>query len=524
MQARPSSDARPSFSSSEATKVRYPPPHPPPMLIVGVTQLIRAARVDLKSLVRLVHGLESGSLALASDKLRTDCFDVFNHHLRKPVEHQKCKEFAWIRMITSSLYGIARLGSRYFNVDPIHRQRYKLCWPSILQWLEAIIEGGYFHKDEDFYFNMASLLFEVAWTVRREYYDEDDVFGFAVRLWVGHRGGDGGDHYTAQPLIACMQRKVARNECSRAEEILLACGVSAEQLTDKIVARLKRAKHSSSSISVPSITPLINMLGHLISLTERTLLAVASRKVGRILVLLMTEIVNSSEVSKSDMVVLRLTQRMFHTFLRWRRIDYVVSLMDAGILGLLLKTASLGFDDALDYQSSHWTSRAANSVSEYMVLQELVLCLPYHDMVVATRDRFRELYMDEINVKELLGTSSNKFREVWKTFETVALEQAVLQSLFDVEYAPDSGVCSNVSLFIETLSSCVLTETRIPRVLAVALGFEKITKSVRGAPLLCIAAPRAKGRIGNSIERIARRSMKHHVCSKSCSQRIILLI
>ncbi|KLO08879.1 hypothetical protein SCHPADRAFT_592340 [Schizopora paradoxa] len=420
--------ARTSISSPEAVK------------------LIRAAKVELKSLIQLVNGLGSGSVALAtSDKLRTDCFDVFHYHLRKPVERHKCLEFAWIRLITSSLYGVALLGCEYFDMDAVHRQRYKLCWPSILKWLEAIIEGEYYQNDEDHYFNLVPILFRTLWTVRRELFDEDDLFRFAIRLWIGHRADDKTDYYAAQPLIACMQRRVATNDTTRAEEILQANGFSAERLIDKIVARLKHPTYGSSIRNFLNVTLLVDMLGHLIALTERTLLAVASSKVGRILIPIMTEFVNGVGVSVNQMLVVRSTLSMFHTFLIGRPVGYAVALMEAGILNLLLKAASLGFDDALEYKSSSWTARAANSVSEPMVLWELVLCLPYREIAAASRVALHDLYTCGIKVDKLLGASSDKFRGYWKTFETVVLEQTVLLSLFEVDYATDNGACSNLS-------------------------------------------------------------------------------
>ncbi|KLO07683.1 hypothetical protein SCHPADRAFT_1001478 [Schizopora paradoxa] len=429
-----SRSVKPTISSSEATK------------------LIRAARVDLKSLARLIDGLKGGSVALAtSDNLRTDCFEVFHHHLRKPVEDAKGDEIAFVKPIFFSLFGLTRLGSRYFNSDAIHRQRFKLCWPRIMAWLDAIVEGGFFHKDEGLFFSSCQFLFEIAWIVRREYFDEDDVFKLTTRLWIGHKGVDSTDYYTEQPLIACIQRKVANNDTVGAVELIQSYDICAENLIDTILARLMQATYDFPTIKISKISLLINMLAHLIALSGKIAVEVASRRVGRVLIRIMTKIVNVPSVSEDFMLAVRATLRIFHSFLYGETSDYTLCLMEDGILGLLLKAASLGFDNDIGDQNST-TARVANGISECMVLRELIRALSYRSMVIAARRGRRKLYQKRVVVEELLETTPNEFRDAWETFETVLLEQAIVLSLFGVEFSKDSGACSN--------SSCSLWKSR----------------------------------------------------------------
>ncbi|KLO08880.1 hypothetical protein SCHPADRAFT_592419 [Schizopora paradoxa] len=355
-----------------------------------------------------------------------------------------------MRLITSSIFGLSLLGCKYFNLDTIHRHRFKLCWPNILKWVEAIIEGDYYQGDEELYFNVTPILFRTMWTIRKECFDEDRLFRFAIRLWIGHRTEDKTDYYSAQPLIACMQRKIMNKETARAEELFHACGTCADRLTDRIIARLKHATYGSSSIDINRVSILIDMLGHLTALTERTLLAVASRKVARVLVDIMTEIVYSPVLLMGHITVVRSTLRIFRTFLLGRTLNYALTLMESGILNLLIKAASSGFDDLSDKQNSMWTDEAVNGCSESKVLWELILCLSYRDMVATSRLGLLKLSQDRVDVEEYLYTSSDEFRTAWKSFETAVLEQTVLVSLFKVDYAVECGACSNKTCWLLT--------------------------------------------------------------------------
>lgn len=409
-------------------------------MLKNVTQIIKAARVDLKSLFRLVAAFKS---VATSDRLRTDCFNVFHHHLQKPVELDKCDNASWIKYIFSSLGGICRLGRDYFNIDATHRQRYIRCWPSIFKWLKAILEGSYFHSEEELFFQTATRLFDVAWYTRVEYFDQDDIFKFAVRIWVGFRDGHGTDHFSAPPLIACIARKVVNKNFTRGEELLHSCGLSAEQLVSKIIVRLKHATYRSSPIDVLSILTLIDSLENLVALTEATQLEVFSHKVGYALVSMMKEIVNVPNMSKDHALAIRSSQGIFHAvLLAGRPVRYAVSLIKAGALELLLKVAAHGFDDVLDPQSSSRSAR--NGISECRVLWQLMLCLPFRDVVVASQDGFHKLYTGRLHVDELLATSSKDFQYTWKAFETVLAERAVLLSLFNIGYAPENAACANV--------------------------------------------------------------------------------
>ncbi|KLO07684.1 hypothetical protein SCHPADRAFT_945066 [Schizopora paradoxa] len=409
-------------------------------------ELIRASREDLLSLVILVNGMERGSLALAtSDGLRTDCFDLFHYHLQKPVDHDRCMEYDWMKFIIFSLNGIIRLGGNYFNKDATHKQRFMLCWPRILEWLEAIIERNYFQEDEEMYFRMMPVLFKLAWIVRQEYFDEEELFLLAVRLWIGHQGVDGKDYYTSHPLVDLIHRKIELSDTIKAEELLQSCGTCAETLVAKAVTRLKHATYGSPSMDVTQMRFLVNMLADLIPLSERTALEVCSRKVGRVLVRILTRIVERVEVPEEDMIPVRSAQRIFHTSLRRRDLKYALCLVREGFLNLILRTASFLQVEDISSERDSERARVAHKISESMVLSELILFLPYRDLAITSWVMLLNLREKQMAVEEFVERSSNEFQNAWKALEGAVLEQAVLQSLYEVKYAADHGVCSNSS-------------------------------------------------------------------------------
>jgi len=70
-------------------------------------KLIKAAKTDLSSLLRVTSFAHS-----VSDKLQTECYDVFYHHLQNPEErHRRKDEMSFDgHWILGSLMGIKDLG------------------------------------------------------------------------------------------------------------------------------------------------------------------------------------------------------------------------------------------------------------------------------------------------------------------------------------------------------------------------------------------------------------------------------
>ncbi len=114
--------------------------------------------------------------------------------------------------------------------------------------------------------------------------------------------------------------------------------------------------------------------------------------------------------------------------------SYSNTILKAGILIPLLTLASFHSYDS-DFDSLRFCD----------ILLDLRRCLFFDDTVVTCRDELCRLYTEDPQAKDLLKKTSKEFRETWTAFEVLALEQAVLLRLFEINYAPERGACASVS-------------------------------------------------------------------------------
>ncbi len=196
--------------------------------------------------------------------------------------------------------GIKELGCPYFERDAEHKQRFIRCWPSILKWLKVILDTDIrqFYEEENICFAVASEAINICLSVHQGALDTDEVLELAVRIWIGHKGLDGTDHFAAGPMLACLPRRTPGSSSRTVEQIMHACGIDAEQMTNKIIRRLKYATRRSALKDVGMVISLSTLMWDLVGLREKSItLAIFSPSAGCALVSVTRDILNDPRPS-----------------------------------------------------------------------------------------------------------------------------------------------------------------------------------------------------------------------------------
>lgn len=487
------------ISGAELAKVRSANPSPRNDLLSYCAQCIRTARFNLLSLSDVANAAK-----FLPKNLQAEAFDVLQYHLQKPVQRRRCQSEKSLRWITASLMGIISLGCSYFERDAAHRRRFVGCWPSILKWLEAIIDGHHFHREEATYFQLASDVFGVARFIRGEVFDEPDVLEFVVRMWIGVRTPDGGDHFSAQPLQSCLSRHVQTNNTSHVCEVLNTYFDDPEQLVDKLIARLRHAMYTTSPPDIENITVLLKILVSLASLQDEALgAAVCSPKTGRALLSMTIDFMNNTSPSHEQFIIA--SRASFHIIYCCilPGNESARDMMESRILFPLLKLASFNIGGALNFDAPSF-------------LRDLLKGLIYEKSIMTCLEELRN---HTSSVAELLLKTSKQFRKSWLVFEAVLLEQVVLLNLFKVGYAPEHGDCASVSIFLrEVLLLQMLYTIQLTTLLILPSSlrvekqrFARSLESARGARSCFIAPPLARSPTGAIIGISARWSTRNPV-------------
>lgn len=400
-------------------------------------QVIKAARTDLSSLFRvsaMVHALP--------DNLQTDCFTAFYHHLQKPIEQQLCETDDPYSWILEALLGVKKLGTTYFARSAVNKQRFIRCWPHIFKWLKAILDVQHSCDEGNLYSSVAGEAYNICLYVYQTVLFKDEVVELAVRAWMGHQGSDGKGHYTGRSLMACLmagERESMDNPkvaALRIEKALHACDIDINDLTTKLVARLKHVSRTSPTNGQKVIT-LANVMGLIVRLQWRPFTMFTVRpSVGRCFVSAFQAMLSGQNFSMDLVPAVRSLLNVVYGSLLFQTIDYAIAIMEEGILLPLLQLASLeaAIPAIIDPRCESLTAD---------ILHELLLCLIFSGMVITCQEIFGGL--SGHHPQALLKKTTKDFRETWKAFENVLLEHSILLHLFKAGFAPELGICASVS-------------------------------------------------------------------------------
>ncbi|KLO08878.1 hypothetical protein SCHPADRAFT_1000662 [Schizopora paradoxa] len=405
-----------------------------PMPEVDVEVLIEASRRSLDILLLVVINLHAFPARLQAETLK-----VFFSHLRTPVEQQLCEKDEPYEWIMASLQGIQIIGRKFFQRDAASRQRFIDCWPHILKWLKALLVVRDEYEERRHYSEVVGEIYTICSFACPGVLGQDEVIKLAFRAWIGIEGRDGKDHYTVQPLLACLLDYGGKTNAGalHMERMLQACDNTAEDLLDKIAARLEQATIHSSPMNIREVIALSSAMGSITYLGQSFTVASLRASVGRSLVAVLKALLEDKEISMNHIYAVRSILAGISGCLSHQKVDYAYNVAEEGILILLAK-AALFDTEPQGLPPLHCASLAAD------ILKHLLLCFIYNDeMIEKCREEVRGLYAGNLRFKDMLDETPKSFRETWDSFEAMLLENALLLRLFEMGYAPENGTCAN---------------------------------------------------------------------------------
>lgn len=399
-------------------------------------QMIKTARSNLPYMAGVVENIHS-----FPSQLQMSAFDVFEYHLQKPVEQHLCEADEPYHWIMESLLGIKKLGCSFFERDAGHKQRFIRCWPHIFKWLNALLEFRPIYDEQNNYASVAGESFNICRSVLPDVLNQDEVIEFAVRAWIGFEDSDGGDRYTGRSLVACLMAIPAdtANKTRPIHQALCACDITIEDVVNKLVTRINHAACHTLPPNVPRILTLSNMMVFLVQLRGESFIdSTLKPSVGRCFVSTLKYVLDDANRSADHVRGVHSLLLVICGSLSYQTVVYGVAVMNCGILSLLLRLVSCE-SESKSVSNSDCVSLASE------ILHQLLQCLVFTEMIPSCREELRKLYSADLQLKARLKASPKRSREIWKAFETVLLEHVILVRLFTFGYAPEYGVCSNVS-------------------------------------------------------------------------------
>ncbi|KLO06866.1 hypothetical protein SCHPADRAFT_1002069 [Schizopora paradoxa] len=392
-----------------------------------VAKMIETAREDMTCLTAINESILSFPV-----HLQLKAFEVFAYHLQKPVEQHLCEAEEPYHWIMKSLLGIRQLGYAFFERDAERGRRFAKCWPHIVKWLKALLDLRPDYDEQNKYALATSEAFCICQSVIPDALKEDEAVELAVRAWMGFEDPDGRDRYTAGALLSCLS--VNSNDTARPiQEALRGCDVSIEDVVEKLVTRIDQATSKSSSDAIATIATLSNVA--VLLLLQRGLaleLSFAIKiKLAHYIASILDVILRDTNRKGDRLRTVRYSLVIMECLLAENTIAYGITLVRNGILRHLLDLASS------DCESNDCMSMASD------VLQHLLQCVVYEDMLLPCKEELRKLHEDEQQLKSKLKASPKGFRETWKALEAMLLESTILCLLFAFGYAPEYGVCAS---------------------------------------------------------------------------------
>ncbi len=267
------------------------------------------------------------------------------------------------------------------------------------------------------------------------------MFELAVDVWNGYRTPDGREYFSAKPLFVCLNREI---EGDTRIDYILKGYKNIELLVNKIVSRLKHATFHSPPIDVQMLHILASVMRRLDDLhLESKSTTIFLPSTGPSMVTIITALMGGTSPSEGHLCAARSSLSIIYGCLRLGPVS-ARKIVEAGVLIPLLKLASFDSESGFLHSSG--------------VLTGLLQYLIHSDVVTSCQRGLRDLYTANLQPGGLVKTSRKEFRDAWKVFESVLLEQTVLLRLFRAGYSTEAGRCSSVSTSIRCQTFRALIE------------------------------------------------------------------
>ncbi|KLO08755.1 hypothetical protein SCHPADRAFT_931587 [Schizopora paradoxa] len=397
-------------------------------------ELVGSARTDLASLCATRENI----LAFPAT-YQTDAFDVFCHHFQTSVVKQLSEKDDPYEWIMECLRAIRKLGWAFFDRDDVSKRRFVQCWPHIFKWMKALLKVRPTYDEGGLYSGAIGEIYNICVPACPNVLEEDEVVEFAVRAWIGIEKLDEEGSYTVRALLACLGvcGHGTHSGCRRMERALHACDITAEDLVDKIIARLKWETFQSPSTDVVKMLNICKTAAQLVSLRGSFLSAMFRPAVGRCFVVVLNALLDHKTRHSNRLQAILSILTVIYGSLLPQTVEYALNVTEEGLLALLPKIASLdsGSKDVLEADCSLLASE---------IINQLLICLTCdYEIIDICQKEMEKIHKGDYQLKAMLNASSKTFRDVWALFEGSLLESIILSRLLQRGYAPEEGVCAN---------------------------------------------------------------------------------
>jgi len=383
----------------------------PNLALRDVVKALKSARTCLESLSDLSCNLPS-----LPERYHTTAFDIFLHHLRKPVEQRLLHAFRFV------LTGIGALGNKYFSRQGSHLRQ---CWPEVIKWGKAICEGRHYHEFDYVFLRVIVQLFNIASSLDLDLLKDNDTLAFAVEIWKGHSFGGEVDFFTTSPLLSCMTAK-SHNE-KQVDYLDTHFDCKERLIVRKLLARFSAAVKSNPK-DTTAITDLADLLWRLASFSASPIAQAITCSNAipvalEVMNLLMDDPHQTAEHGFSVRFLLVFLLETVPT-----GTDRIGEAIDSGVLGVLIRVAANQQYGCLE--------------KPMYLLNELQLGLVFEEIAFSAVTTMGTLARGNFDLPQLLQLATPGFRAGWTRFESLLLEQAVVFNLFIDGYAPERGSCA----------------------------------------------------------------------------------
>ncbi|KLO08754.1 hypothetical protein SCHPADRAFT_908346 [Schizopora paradoxa] len=333
---------------------------------------------------------------------------------------------------------IRKLGWAFFKRDDVSRKRVVQSLPRIFEWMWALLPVRPIYDEGNLFSGAVGEIFNICVSACPSVFDDDKVVELAVRAWIGIDNADDEDCYTARALLACLgiYAQEPYGGFCRIEKALDACDITATDLVDQIVARLKWEIRQTSSMNVMKVLNISEMAARLVPLRGSIRFAMLEPAVGAFFVTVLKALLDNKP-SSNDSQAIRSVLHVLYGCLRSQTVEYAIYTVREGIFALLPKIASLdsGLRDPSELDCSSLASE---------IIKQLLPCVACdYEASAVCRKEVENIHKSDYQLKIHLAMCPKSFMDTWVSLGAAILEIEALLRLFERGFGIEDGVCAN---------------------------------------------------------------------------------
>ncbi|KLO18180.1 hypothetical protein SCHPADRAFT_899975 [Schizopora paradoxa] len=385
-----------------------------------IIKALTKARTNLTNLNYLVLRFDS-----LPERYHSKAFEVFLHHLQKPIEFPLLGDLKERQFVIISMSGLSALGVAYYSQYESHLVQ---CWPNAIAWAKAIFRLRLAQEPlRGSCLNAIGKMFYLASIINADLLKDDNIFDFAIELWKGD-GSEEDDSFSARPILSCLDIKE-----NWIVDFYKRLGWDASFLVRTMLGRYTAAVASNPTfltiITVTDIShlfykfvqegspdPVVDYLTHYPAVIPTLIKGLQA-------------VLEDTDQTSEHVYAIRCSFLVVATLAPFN-INTMRCAIDSGIL-----RASLAFASNPErFQCEQEAVSLMNALQPGLVFRSVASAAVASMKNLAAKKIF--------DLPQMLQSAPTLFREEWTRFESLLLEQAVIFNLFDNGFAVESGSCA----------------------------------------------------------------------------------